>query len=190
MGLWDAIRGRSAPRTNNLDALFHVPSAAVTLETALGMTPTGAGGVCYRAAAGAAFAQVQADVAALVDDTPDVPDDVVVSTDGFGFTWLVVRREPREMDRVCTDLHVVNTSLQEHGFASGLLCTAVPFTSAQGPVALVYLYKQGTFYPFAPRGGQQRDNMLELQVRDQLAGELPMEQELSRWMALWDAPVL
>ena len=36
-------------------------------------------------------------------------------------------------------------------------------------VGLVYLYKQGTFYPFAPTGPQQRDNLLELQVRDTLA---------------------
>jgi hypothetical protein len=190
MGLWDAIRGRSAPRTNDLDALFHVPSAAITLKTALGLAPTGTGGVCYRAAAGAAFAQVQSEVAALVDDTPDVPDDVVVSADDFGFTWLVVRREPGELGRVCTDLHAVNTTLQEQGFASGLLCSAVPFGSAAQRVVLVYLYKQGTFYPFAPREGRTRDNLLEVQVRDQLAGELPMEQELGRWMALWDAPVL
>jgi hypothetical protein len=57
-------------------------------------------------------------------------------------------------------------------------------------VGLVYLYKQGTFYPFAPAAAEQRDNLLELQVRDALAGELPIEPELRRWMALWDAPGL
>lgn len=190
MGFWDAVRGRRTARGNDLDALFHVPSAAVTLETSLGLAPTGSGGVCYRAAAGAAFSRLQADVTALVDDTPDVPDDVVVSTDGFGFTWLVVRRRTDETARVCTDLHAVNTTLQEQGFAGGLLCSAVPFASATQSVVLVYLYKQGTFYPFAPGPGRSRDNLLELQVRDLLAGELPMEQDLGRWMALWDAPVL
>jgi hypothetical protein len=59
-------------------------------------------------------------------------------------------------------------------------------------VGLVYLYKQGTFYAFAPRPGaqRQRDNLLEIQVRDELAGELPMEKDLSRWLAVWGAPGL
>jgi hypothetical protein len=57
---------------------------------------------------------------------------------------------------------------------------------------LVYLYKQGTFYPFAPltEDGERRDNMLELQVRDHLAAELPMERDLQRWMSVWGAPGL
>ncbi|MDX6255798.1 MAG: hypothetical protein QOJ11_2132, partial [Frankiales bacterium] len=32
-------------------------------------------------------------------------------------------------------------------------------------MALVYLYKRGTFYPFAPLPGEKRDNALELQLR-------------------------
>jgi hypothetical protein len=57
-------------------------------------------------------------------------------------------------------------------------------------VALVYLYKQGTFYPFAPAAEGKRDNALELQVRGVLDGDLPIEQDLSRWMAVFDAPGL
>jgi len=85
----------------------------------------------------------------------------------------------------------VNTSLEAQGFGAGLLCSGVPFADATGrKVGLVYLYKQGTFYAFAPTGPQKRDNLLEIQVRDQLAAELPMEKELGRWLALWGAPGL
>ena len=61
-----------------------------------------------------------------------------------------------------------------------------------GRVGLVYLYKQATFYPFAPKpgAGRERDNLLEIQVRDALTGELPMEQDLGRWLAVWGAPGL
>ena len=41
MGLWEAMRARTQPKRNNLDALFLVPSAAITLQTALGFEPTG-----------------------------------------------------------------------------------------------------------------------------------------------------
>ena len=69
--------------------------------------------------------------------------------------------------------------------AYGLLCTLVPFASPAGQrVGLTYLYKQGTFYPFAPTGEQQRDTLLELSVRDVLDQELPMEPDLQRWLCL------
>jgi hypothetical protein len=190
MGLWDVISGRTRPKQANLDSLFLVPSAAITLETAIGLRPTGEGSVCFRAAAGAAFQQTQDEVVALLDADPDAPD-VRVSRDEYGFTWLVAQRDPSDTAGLCTDLHAVNTALEAQGFGSGLLCSLVPFADASGRrVGLVYLYKQGTFYPFGPSGPQKRDNLLEMQVRDTLAGELPMEKDLSRWLALWGAPGL
>ena len=196
MGFWDAITGRSRVKKNNLDSLFAVPNAAITLQTAAGMNPTGNGSVCFRSAAGAAFAETRDDVVELIRSAsqPDVQaPEVEVSDDGFGYTWLVVRRSPDDVTGLCTDLHAVNTSLEVQGFASGLLCSVIPFEDRSGRrVGLVYLYKQGTFYAFAPLPGdhQSRDNLLEISVRDQLAGELPMEPDLSRWFALWGAPGL
>jgi hypothetical protein len=87
------------------------------------------------------------------------------------------------------------------GFGPSLLCTLVTFADQADPeahqtagrrLALVYLYKQGTFYPFAPKpgGAKERDNLLEIQARDALANELPIEPEMSRWLALWRAPGL
>ena len=52
MGLWSTLTGRSKPVQANLDALFALPAAAITLQTAAGFTPTGLGSVCYRAAEG------------------------------------------------------------------------------------------------------------------------------------------
>lgn len=189
MGLWDALRGRSRPPRNDLDALFLVPSAAVTLQTAAGFTPTGSGSVCYRAAAGAAFDRTQADIVALVEDDPQTPE-VTITRDAFGFTWLTVQGDPDDLAGLCADLHAVNTTLQDQGFADGLLCSLVPFVGHGQRFGLVYLYKQGTFYPFAPTGPDRRDNLLEISVRDHLAGELPMEKSLQRWLALWEAPGL
>ena len=48
----DALLGRSKPPRNNLDALFALPTAAVTLQTAAGFEPTGVGAVCFRQAEG------------------------------------------------------------------------------------------------------------------------------------------
>lgn len=191
MGLLDSLLGRSRPRRPNLDALFSVPSAALTLRAAAGFEPTGSGTVCFRAAAGPAFAQVADEVRALIGTGPGAPQ-VVTTQDDYGYTWLEVRGAPDDLSALCTQLHAVNSTLESQGFGTGLLCTLVPFRAPDGrTVGLVYLYKQGTFYPFAPvRGERRRDNMLELQVRDLLTGELAMEKDLQRWLALWDAPGL
>jgi hypothetical protein len=191
MGLWDAIRGQSRPGRADLDSLFLVPSAAVTLQTTLGLVPTGDGSVCFRAASGRAFDQTQQEILELVRSASDAPQ-VRVSSDEFGYTWIEIDREPgADVEGLCTGLHAVNSSLEEQGFGAGLLCSLIAFDNPAGhPVGLVYLYKQGTFYPFAPSGERTRDNLLELQLRDALQGELPIEADLQRWMALWGAPGL
>jgi len=55
MGLLDTLLGRTKPKQPNLDALFALPSAAITLQAATGLVPTGTGSVCFRAAEGRAF---------------------------------------------------------------------------------------------------------------------------------------
>ncbi|NEE52996.1 hypothetical protein G3M55_51420, partial [Streptomyces sp. SID8455] len=94
------------------------------------------------------------------------------------------------------DLHAVNTLLQDGGFGPHLLCSLIGFRDPQAAegrsLALVYLYKRGTFYPFAPLpgGAEKRDNQLELQVRGALGDDLRVEKDLSRWFPVWGAPGL
>jgi len=187
--IWDSLMGRRTPVRANLDALFALPTAAVTLQTAAGFNPTGVGSVCYRQAEGAAFAQTQTDVVALLD--ADDGPDVERSDDAFGFTWLLARHDPNDMAGLVTDLHAVNTTLEAQGFGPGLLCSLVAFTDAAGRrLGLVYLYKQGTFYPFVPLERQRRDNVVEIQIRDLVKNDLPVEPQLQRWMPVWGAPGL
>jgi hypothetical protein len=189
MGFLDSILGRSKPKKADLDALFALPDAGITLQSALGFEPTGRGAVCFRVAEGQAFRQTLDDVVALLDNDDD--PDVELSTDDFGFAWLLAQQP--DLSALATDLHAVNTSLEAQGFGPSLLCSLVSFADASGrALALVYLYKRGTFYPFAPAaaGARQRDNLLELQVRDVLAGEIAVEKDLTKWLALWGAPGL
>ena len=189
MGFLDTLLGRTKPVQPNLDHLFAVPNAALTLEVSAGFKPTGYGAVCYRKAEGGAFAQVESDVEQLIEgfDGPRVE----ASTDKYGYTWLLVRRDSDQLSDLVTDLHAVNSALQDNGFGPYLLCTLIPFEDPKGRrVALVYLYKKGTFYPFAPQGEPRRDNALELQVKNEIGADLPLEKDLSRWFPVWGAPGL
>jgi hypothetical protein len=67
----------------------------------------------------------------------------------------------------------------------------VGLTDASGrKLGIVYLYKRGTFYPFAPQTGERRDNALELEVRGNVGADLKIEPDLSRWFPVWGAPGL
>lgn len=190
MGLWDALRGRSTPKRANLDALFGVPSAALSLEAGLDLRATGSGSVCYRAAQGQASRLSREEAAGLIGSDGGPPVETTV--DQYNFTWLTVRTDPPDTASLVTSLHAVNSALESQGFSTSLLCSTITFaeeTSGDAaPVHLVYLYKQGTFYPFAPSGGQQRDSLRERQVRDAVGADLPIEADVSRWMPLWGMP--
>lgn len=194
MGLLDILLGRTKPAVPDLDQLFALPSAAVTLQAAAGFTPTGQGAVCFATVEGAAFEQIHHEVRALLDaDADRAGPPVELTKDAYGYSWLVSRRAQDRLPDLVNDLHAVNSALEAGGFGPQLLCSLAGFHDDAGRrLALVYLYKRGTFYPFAPLPGQaqRRDNALELQMKAALANDLRIEDDLSRWFPVWGAPGL
>lgn len=188
MGLLDTLLGRTKAAKPDLDELFALPSAAITLQAGAGLTPTGVGSVCLKPAEGGGFAGLRGQIQQLVDADNDKYEE---TTDSYGFTWLVRRGDPDDMADLVGDLHAVNSTLSDAGFGPALLCTLVSFADAAGKrVGLVYLYKRGTWYPFVQSGPQKRDNAHELQVQAVIGSDLKMETDLSRWFPVWDAPGL
>ena len=193
MGFLDTLLGRTKPVQPKLDDLFALPSAAITLEAGAGFKPTGSGSVCFRPVEGRSFADVQQEVTELLNMSSGQEGGlpVEVSKDDYGFTWLISSHMSDEIDALVTDLHAVNSTLVDHGYGPQLLCTLVAFRDAEERrLALIYLFKRGTFYPFAPLTGERRDNSLELQVKGTIGPDLKWEQDLSRWFPVWGAPGL
>jgi hypothetical protein len=194
MGFLDTLFGRTKPVQPKLDDLFGLSSAAITLQAATGFAPTGSGSVCFRAVEGKTFTDVQTDVRDLLNADSGKPGGglpVEVTKDTFGYTWIVSSHMSDETAALVTDLHAVNSTLVDNGFGPQLLCTLVAFRdSSERRLALVYLYKRGTFYPFAPLPGEKRDNALELEAKGVLGDDLKLEQDLSRWFPVWGAPGL
>jgi len=192
MGLFDALLGRTKPVPADLDALFALPTAAITLEAAAGLRPTGTGSVCVKAAEGGDFLRAYADAQALLrlDETAEVTE----FRDSFGYAWLTSMTTPDRLGDLVTALHGANSTFADAGFGPALLCSTVGFAGTVDGVprrvALVYLYKRGAFYPFAPVGPQRRDTAFELQLRASVEGDLKIEPDLQRWFPVWDAPGL
>jgi hypothetical protein len=186
----DALLGRSRPKQPKLDALFGATGAAITLEAAAGMGPTGQGAVCFKPASGQGFAAASEELQGLLElAVKEAGSTLRITDDRYGYRWVVLA-DP-DMEDLVTAVHLVNSTLEQHGFGPQLLCSVFGFTEGGSGrrVYLVYLYKRGTFYPFAPLGGERRDNELELRVKATLAGDLPIEPELTRWFALWGLPL-
>ena len=190
MGLRDTLFGRTKQVAPNLDNLFGLPTAALTLESELDLVSSGQAGLCFKSGSGESTLTTDEDIKQLLD-FDQTNNKVTFTTDDLGFKWLVVT-DP-DFEALVTRIHAADTSMVEHGLGPRLLCAVFGFVAktppGEGSVRMVYLMKQGTFYPFAPTGPSQRDNELELRVKSFLGTDLPIEKDLSRWMALWNLPV-
>ena len=104
--------------------------------------------------------------------------------DAFGFEWLIA--DERDLERQASVLGALADGLPKEQ----LLAAVFPFDRSGKRVFLIYGFKRGTFWPFVPTGEEkQRDNEQELELKKQLEKHVPIEPELSRWLALFDAPV-
>lgn len=187
MGLLDTLLGRTKPAPPDLDQLFALPAAAITLQASTRFHPTGLGAVCFKAAEGGGFAGLREQVDQLLSLNQGRYRE---ETDSFGFTWLIRSTGADDLEGLVSDLHAVNSSLVDAGFGGALLCTLIAFTDGAQPLGLIYLYKRGSWYPFAPTGPNRRDSSVELQVRSAVEGDLRVEADLGRWFPLQDAPGL
>lgn len=203
MGLFDVLRGQRAPKRAKLDALFALTTARTTLEVSLGLASSGRAAVCFKPVEMGAFAELTRDMDQLLELAGQSTGTRVSRTDDrYGFRWLVM--EDDDVDDLVTTAHLVNQTIEEHGFSEQLLCSVFGFLPDEGdapgrgawpeegsgpPLYLVYLYKRGTFYPFAPLEEPRRDSALELRLKGVLGGELPFEPELERWYPVWGVPV-
>ena len=214
MGIFSSIMGKTKPVQANLDEMFALPSASITLQSAAGMSCSGHAGVCFKPPTGQGFEEMQAEVVSLL--SMDGSGGLHQEKDSFGYQWLVV--EDTDIEQLVTRIHLVNSSLSDSGWGPQLLCsvfglaelptgaddaasaadtgsaalvetTAGPGQLLTSTAFLVYLFKRGTFYPFVPQGKEHRDTEQELKLKSLVADDLTVETDLDRWFPLWDLPV-
>lgn len=189
MNFLDALLGRSKPIKPSLDQLFGLSTAEITLQTEFNLQPTGGGAICFRPVSSGQFAELQREIDELLKaSTKDAPLTWRTFTDAFGYEWIVL--ESSEFQNLVTSIHMISQELQESGFGEQLLASVFQFRQDRGQnVYWLYNYKRGAFYPFVPTPGQQRDNPQELRLSSVMKHELRIEEDLSKWYALWGIPL-
>jgi len=189
VGLGSILFGRKKLKEPARDRLFALTTAAVTLDVECGSKPAGVGAIVYKPLSAGEFTQVDQDVEQLLQGgAASSASKLDRKTDSLGFEWVIVRDADLE-DQV-TEVYAVAQEFMERGFGAQLLAAAFRFEGGGHPVYWIYGFKTGTFWPFVPTGEQhERDNARELELKAKLEKELPVEQDLTKWFALFDAPI-
>ena len=188
MGFLDDILGRTKPVKSQLDQLFAISTAYVTLTVDQSLKASDRAGITFRPVSNADFARAGQELTDLLKISgQETQTKVEQMTDKFKYQWVLLQDEDFE-DLVST-AYMISITLQEQGFRDQLLAAVFKFYQKDQPIYWIYNYKRGSFYPFAPTSGtQERDNALELQMRSVMSRELPIEPELERWYPMWDLP--
>ncbi|MDQ2742716.1 MAG: hypothetical protein M3Z66_10555 [Chloroflexota bacterium] len=189
MSWLDAILGKTKLLPSKLDPLFGLPTATITLETEFDLQPTGGAAISFRPVSSAEFTRLQRDIDSLLTiSTRDGPLQWHGFTDPFGYQWMIL--QTADFADLVATVHMVSRELEDSGFGEQLLASVFQFRDLQGrAVYWLYNYKRGAFYPFVPAGDKQRDNAYELRLSAVLGKELRIDQDLTRWYALWGIPL-
>jgi hypothetical protein len=188
MGLRDVLFGKKKLAEPKTDRLFALTTAAITLETELGLKTAGVAAVAFKPQSSGEFRSAFDDVDQLIDAVAEqCQAKIERKSDEYGFDWVIVH-DP-DLEDLVTTVHTLASELTAKGFGAQLLAAAFKFDGGEHPVYWIYGFKRGTFWPFVPVGEQKRDNALELELKAKLEQELPVEPDLTAWLALFDAPI-
>jgi hypothetical protein len=188
VGLRDVLFGKKKLSEPKDDRLFALTTAAVTLDTELGLKNAGVAAIAFKPQSSGEFRSAFDDIDKLIDAVAQQGGSHVErKTDEYGYDWIIVHDDDLE-DLVGT-AHTLASELTAQGFGAQLLAAIFKFDGGKSPVYWIYGFKRGTYWPFVPAGEQKRDNAAELELKAKLEHELPIEPDLTRWFALFDAPV-
>jgi hypothetical protein len=188
LGFTDILFGRKKLKEPASDRIFAISTARITLEAELGLKPAGSAALCFKPLSAGHFVRAENEMQELLTAAANESGSKIDrKSDDLGYEWLVVR--DADFEDLVTSVHLVASELQDRGFGPQLLAAAFKFDGGKHPVYWIYGYKQGAFWPFIPTGERERDNPEELELKAKLEGELPVEQDLSRWFGLYGAPL-
>ncbi len=198
MGLRDILTGRHEVKGPAPDRLFAISTAYIALQTEHQIEPAGAAAIVFQALQTGEFEGVIKDMEEVVVATGGENNTQVhTEDDQFGYRWMVLK--DGEIEDLAVGINAVSGSIETAGHGERLLCAVFAFKDAKGhKLYFIYNYKRGFWYPFVPASGTTtssatqatgRSTERELQLKAQMASELPIEPELERWFPLWGIPI-
>jgi hypothetical protein len=191
MGLKDILTGRHEVKGPAPDRLFAISTAYITLQAEHQISPGGTAAIVFQALQTSEFEATIKEMEEVVVATGgESGTKVHTEDDSFGYRWMVL--SGNSIEDLAVGVNAVSGSIETAGHGERLLCAVFSFKDAQDrKLYFIYNYKRGYWYPFvpAPGGANERSTERELQLKAQMAEELPIEPELERWFPLWGIPI-
>lgn len=196
----DAVLGSSRLPKAKSEKLFAISTASITLESSLGLKPSGFAGICFKPVGASAYESARKEIQELLEySSKETETEFRLEKDEFNFLWAIFK-DP-DFDDLVANIHLVSQTLEERGFGEQILCAIYRFDSEpeagaantgknDGGKAVYWIYnfKQGTYYPFIPLSGKQRDSPFEFRLRADMEKEMPIEKNVEKWYPLWGIP--
>jgi hypothetical protein len=195
VGLRDILTGRHTVQGPAPDRLFAISTAYITLQAEHQIDPAGKAAIVFQALATSEFETTLREMEEVVTATGgDSGTTVASQDDSYGYRWMVLHNPDGapSVEDLAVGINAVSSSIETAGYGERLLCAVFAFADAQKRrVYFIYNYKRGYWYPFVPDPAQpqQRLTERELQIKAQMASEIPIEPELERWFPLWGIPI-
>jgi hypothetical protein len=195
VGLRDVLTGRHEVKGPAPDRLFAISTAYVTLQAEHQIEPAGKAAIVFQALATSEFESTLREMEEVVTATGgESGTKVSTEDDSYGYRWMVLHNPEGapSVEDLAVGINAVSSSIETAGYGARLLCAVFAFLDARKQrVYFIYNYKRGYWYPFVPAAGasQERSTERELQIKAQMAAELPIEPELERWFPLWGIPI-
>jgi hypothetical protein len=185
---FNSLLGRNAlPAPANSEKIFAINTAYIEMQARLNAHPTGFAALAFQRIDSSMFGRLEGEITELVRHDASLAGAYAnIAKDQFGYIWLLLKDE--EFERLVASMHLASSTLELNGFDRSLLAAAFQFELEGQKLYWLYNFKRGLFYPFAPKGNRERDNVLELRLKSLMGQELPIEQDTSRWYPLWDIP--
>jgi hypothetical protein len=197
----DAILGSSKLPKAKSERLFAISTASITLETSLGLKPSGSAGICFRPIDATAYESARKEIQELLEySSKETETEFRLEKDEFNFLWAIFK-DP-DFEDLVANINLVRQTLEEQGFGEQILCAIFRFDSEpelestentgnadqRKIVYWIYNFKQGTYYPFVPLSGKERDSPFEFRLRADMEREMPVEKNVEKWYPLWGIP--
>jgi len=204
VGLLDILTGRRQVKGPAPDRLFAISTAYVSLQSEHAIDPAGSAAIVFQALATSEFEATLREMEEVVKATGSESGTTVSTQDDtYGYRWMILRNPENKpsVEDLAVGINAVSGSIEAAGHGDRLLCAVFAFTQLPAAtvaggspggrrIYFIYNYKRGYWYPFVPApGDEQRSTERELQIKAQMADELPIEPELERWFPLWGIPI-
>jgi len=187
MGFLDSILGKTKLPEAKTEDLFAISTAAVTLEASLGYRADGQAGVCIKPLESSHYEAARREIEDLLNiSIKDTGTSYKIQKDEYNYLWVLLS-DP-DFEDLVTGVQMVSQVLTEQGFGTQLLAAVYRFRG-EAVIYWIYNFKQGTYYPFVPQSGRERDTSREFRLRALMQKEMPVEKDESRWYPMWGMPL-